>query len=548
MIADLEQSPPVFTEDSPFDISDLSDLKAFEFKDPAELLLFVYPHLNPHKWQIEELQRIAKPYSKENPYLYVLCACNSSGKDSYIVAGTVLWLTVSKLRHRTILTSSSGTQLTTQTEQYIADICGAFNARIGFECLKIRQRRIRCYTTGSEIILFATDEAGKAEGFHPYPDYPGAEMCIVVNEAKSVAEIIFKALARCEGYSRWIEVSTPGAMAGHFYDIASIAKQYPEDPEEGKWYCRVITAYDCPHITKAHINNMALLYREDSDLYKSSILAQFTSSDQQVVITYENLRKCRNSGCKKVSFGSKRAGLDIAAGGDEHVLSVWWGNTQLAEECFKEKDSVKATNYIIKLFLKWDLHAEHVWADDGGVGRSTIDQLWDRGWKVNRILNQWSAINKREYSNRGSEMWFRVARFIQECVVVLLSDPKLDKQLTTRFYKRSDTTGKILLESKADAKLAGRSSPDRADAMVLAFTGQDIGEYLKMVGRHGYKVGDREYSMPENDRQMNITTWGLPSQEVLTDLMKQRNSPTENLRSFAGYGHILDEYYQDIKL
>jgi hypothetical protein len=56
---------------------------------------------------------------------------------------------------------------------------------------------------------------------------------------------------------------------------------------------------------------------------------------------------------------------------------------------------------------------------------------------------------------------------VEQGEVILLEDSRLKDQLAQRYYKQG-ASGKIVLESKREAKAAGRPSPDRADAAVMA--------------------------------------------------------------------------------
>jgi hypothetical protein len=101
---------------------------------------------------------------------------------------------------------------------------------------------------------------------------------------------------------------------------------------------------------------------------------------------------------------------------------------------------------------------------------------------VNRILNQTRALNTQRYANRGAELWFTIKRLVEERLILLpKDDTTLRNQLTNRYFSQSNTNGKILLESKQEARAKGRPSPDRADAVALAFTGLTIHDFLDNI-------------------------------------------------------------------
>ena len=441
-----------------------------------------------HDWQTETLLFLSgkfHKFSKKQPLRFYMPAANGSGKDAYIIAPLAVFLTLCKIRHRVVITSSSYNQLKTQTENYIRSLCSRLNYRLAElgVCKKafvIKKEHIACTLTGSEIVMFVTDEAGKAEGYHPFPDNRDEELTIIVNEAKTVPEDIFHALSRCT-YNRWIEISSPGQDSGHFYNSVKTAITYPQPYVLGSKYCRFVTSYDCPHIPQERIDQDKEDYGEHSPIFRSKHLAQFSSYDQQVVIRRDTLQTCLHRASIKIDIGlPRRAGLDLAAGGDENCLYVFDNNQFIGRETFRASDTDSVTiNALITFFQKYALKAENIFADDGGVGHGILDNLRGRGWDVNRVLNQGKPRNSSgAYANRGAELWFNFARLVQESVVILpVDDHKLHDQLTSRYYHQQNVTGRIALESKKEARAKGHSSPDRADALVLAFCGLTLADF-----------------------------------------------------------------------
>lgn len=429
-----------------------------------------------HKWQDETLVEIGtvKP-TAQHPYKLCLITCNGSGKDAFIIASTVCWFAACKIRARVIVTSSSGVQLTSQTEGYIRALCHRVNEFHGCEIFRIRQRYITCRLSGSEIRLFATDEEGKAEGYHPLE--PNAEMLIVVNEGKSVTEEIHKALRRCSGYNYWLEVSTPGEPFGAFYKAATTWSNV-----------RRVDYTMCPHLSADEIEADRLEYGEDSELFRSKNLALFTTVSGSTVIPQtlvtKILERCKRGDIPIINLPHLRIGLDLAAGGDECSVTGTKGNQVVKEVCFREKDtevSADRIDYILKNDFGLDKTCEHIYADDGGVGRSIIDKLIHKGWKINRVLNQSPPISGSIlYGNRGAENWYRIKRILEEYLfdISKLSQKTLE-QLYTRHYRDRATTAKLFLESKQEARNNGRPSPDRADSLILSLTGLTVEDFRK---------------------------------------------------------------------
>lgn len=423
-------------------------------------------------WQVEVDEFVSKfSASAKHPLKFCLCAANGSGKDSFFVAPFAVWKVLSRIKATVVITSSSGPQLTNQTERYIRNLCEAINAYWQNKIFKVNQRHIKCLLTGSEIILFATDEAGRAEGYHPLES--GRELVLIANECKSVKDEIFAALGRCTGYTHYIMVSSPGEPKGDFYWAFT---HWPNS--------RRVTSKECHNLNDDDRKQDEEKFGASSAYYRSKHLALFTTVGGTVVINEDVYEKCKSMCQTWVGKDwPKRVGIDLAAGGDETVISIWQGNRQIYQYAFIEKDTTTTADIIVRELRGQGLTETHEYikADDGGVGRGVIDQLKRRGWvNIRRIMNQTPAFNKREFGNKGAEMWFNLARLMQEGLIMLEGlDSKLKSQLVARHYKQ--TTGgnnRTYLQDKKEAKAHGHPSPDRADAMTLALEDVKVQDFL----------------------------------------------------------------------
>jgi hypothetical protein len=448
-----------------------------------------------HKWQVETLEDISLGITRDyktgeelkrkvatsvDPYSYALCAANGSGKDNFVIAPLALWFVCTKIKAKVIITSSSAEQLNTQTEKYIRELANDVNqwalANFGQEILRVVQRRIVCHLTGSVINLFVTDEPAKAEGHHPLA--ADTEMLIIVNEAKSIRPDIYEALNRCTGYSHWIDVSSPGQPMGDFH--------FHFQHWENK---RRVSYFDCPHHAPAKFEEDRIKYGEHSAYFRSKWLALFTFTGGKYVVSHQRIQELlqrQREGQIKPIFqdGPIRIGIDLSlsGNGDETVISVWKGNTQLDQKSLHQQDATILA-YQISEFLTRHVKKDHqyIFADDGGVGRAIIDILNRGGWRIKRVLNNATTNNKKQYKNKGAQLWYKFGRFIEAGILIFKdpNDAKLFTQIASRKYKDSTGGTDILqLESKKDMISAGMDSPDRADAAVLAFTDVPLEQYL----------------------------------------------------------------------
>lgn len=526
-----------------------TDFQKLEFRNPFDLLSIVDknvregPTYSPpfilYKWQVDILEGFgAIQPTQLHPHKFVLCAANGSGKDAFIVAPFAIWFITCKIKSKVIITSAGGTQLTTQTEKYISNLARKINAwykelyGINEDILKIRQRHITCLLSGSEIHMFATDEEGHAEGHHPTEPY--SEMAIIVNEAKNVPPAIYRALHRCTGFNYWLDISSPGEMKGDFY------KHWNHWPNKKR-----VTYYDCPrHHSSDEFEEDKRTIGEHDPYFRSKWLALFTNIGGRYVVDRDYLEKLRNNqSLIKPRFQDQpiRIGIDIglSTSGDESVISIWRGNKQLEEYHYRIQNAIELAMRMMSDLSRWvKKDHEYIFADDGGVGRPVIDILNDNGYRINRVLNQSIARNKKQFKNRGAQLWYKFARLIEKQLLIFKDFDKneqLFEQIASRKYKESDANiDKMTLQSKKDMMAEGIKSPDRADAAVLAFCGINLKDWLDGIeeidSRQPQKTNEQIINEVKNNlRQFRSTfnpkdlpTNGRHSNYSLSAIMKSR--------------------------
>lgn len=451
----------------------------FDIKDPVELLFLLDDQVangtvTLHKWQIQfMLDFAAGGCDKEHPFHALVRAANGSGKDKYIIAACSVWLCMANLRANSVVTSSSGVQLDNQTCRHISSLCDSANRKIDPKIWKINYRHYTCLATGSVIDCFATDEPGKAEGYHPLEF--GCKMALFMSEAKTVPDEINTAYDRCDGYTHRVHVSSPGTVQGHFYDDcltatprSSISNVTDIDP--ALWIHYLITAFDCSHISKVRIRMMIDKYGEDDPVVQSSIFAEFSTTGERVIIPFNFIQQCVEKGTW-IPEPFNKAGLDLSDGGDETVLIVRNGNKVINICPFQLDNSDDTYHYVYQLLEDNNLnHPECIInADCGGIGKPTLDRLKKNGWtNIRYIDNRAAARDKRAFYKCATEFWWHVRELFQRKEIILPKDKLLNKQLAGRYYKLRDGILRHLL-SKAEQKAKGYDSPDRADGLVLCF-------------------------------------------------------------------------------
>lgn len=380
-----------------------------------------------------------------------LRAANGSGKTVMVAAPLAIAHCAIFPRSLTVVTSGSWLQL---EKQFFPAIHAHSEKMAGWE---VNKTNIRA-PNGSEIIGFATNEPGRAEGWHGKREFTSTAqgpLLYIVDEAKTVPDCIFEAMERCTR-QRTLIMSSPGGMEGEFYRAFTSRAAF--------YHQHVVQASDCPHIDPKATAEKIAKWGLDHPLVRSMIFAEFSDSDSSYIVPLSKLDNCYLNPPVRFKDGRKRAFCDFAAGGDENVLAVMEGNL-VRLVAWRDADTVRSVGRFIMEFRKAELNKGDIWGDEGGLGKPMCDSLRDAGWPLNRVNNGSAANDTAAFANRGSEIWMEGARMIEKCSVILPDDPELRGQLTSRQW-HPNAKGKLQAESKDDMKKRGLPSPDRADAVL----------------------------------------------------------------------------------
>jgi hypothetical protein len=537
--------------------TDFKDI-GLDFKDPIELLFFADDDIASgrvvlHKWQAQILQDFALGgKTDKKPFQSVIRACNGSGKDKYIIAPCCVWLAMKFKDTVCPVTSSSGAQLDNQTCRYITRLCEAVNKKIGVKLWNCKYREyVFNFGDGSlsEIFCYATDEPGKAEGYHPTRF--NARMGIFASEDKSIPDEINTALNRCSGYTHRLHASTPGLPMGHFFDYCSTAVNRDTvtnatDISPIDWLQYIVTYKDCSHISENYAEQIArdTPGGRNSAPWKSQFLAEFGTTDEMVVIPYTHIWKAFTSPPQWITEPFNTGGLDLSDGGAETALGVRNGNKLLKMIGFKFDNTEDTLDYLEEQFKDNNLNHKEalIFADCCGLGKPMLDSLKRRGWSnIRYVDSRHKARNPRVYNNVGTELFFNTRLLFERREIILGKDDVLVRQLSTRYYKILNSNIHQLL-SKLEQRSRGYPSPDRADAFNLTFW--NYKSNYKFTGESyapSIPLEKREQSKPIHD--FSLKEWSGSTKESLEafrrKVTKRRN--TERLQK------ELDRYTQLIK-
>ncbi len=219
----------------------------------------------------------------------------------------------------------------------------------------------------------------------------------------------------------------------------------------------------------------------------------FLSSITDTFIQMEYAQRARKT--KVDSTSNLVIGLDPARKGDDRTAIIRRrGRRAYGLETHYNIDTMELAGIIKRIIEKEK--PKRVCIDCIGIGAGVVDRLHELGYTeiVEGVNVARRASEPDKYKNLRAELWDMMREwFIQEMSVEIPDSDELQTDLCGLGYKY-DSSDRLQIESKDDAKKRGLLSPDTSDALMLTFYG---GEY---VNEGGYQVN----TLPERTAGMLI--------------------------------------------
>lgn len=216
----------------------------------------------------------------------------------------------------------------------------------------------------------------------------------------------------------------------------------------------------------------------------------FLSSITDTFIQSEHVKKAR---LNKVDSDSRLVfGIDPSRKGDDRTAIIRRkGRRSYGLETFYNLDTMELVG-IIRRYIDKE-QPNRVCIDCIGIGAGVVDRLIELGYTCVEGVNvARKASESEKYKNLRAELWDMMREwFIQEMPVEIPDSDELQTDLCGLGYKY-DSSDRLQIESKDDAKKRGLLSPDTSDALMLTFYG---GEYVNDGGYNMKRIPDHTSGM-----------------------------------------------------
>ena len=339
----------------------------------------------------------------------------------------------------------------------------------------------------------SANDADQFQGFH------SPNMFVVVDEAEGVGETIYEAVEAVltSANPRLLLIGNPTTTSGAFHRAFH--------REKGIYRAITISALDSPNVkqerivvpgltTAAWVSERRAMWGEESPLFRARVMGEFPERGDDNLIAVPDieaavyggplvLRQAQDGGMglpqgelveprTSGERGPLVIGVDVARfGPDRSVVLVRRGNVVLDIRAYYNIDTADLTGRVANAYH--ELRPDRINVDEVGMGVSVVDHLRGQGIPARGVNGSLEPRRERACANLRAEGFWTLSRRFATHNIRIPHDAELMAELSSLRY-RFNSRGKMLMESKEDIRSRGRPSPDKADALMLAFLDDDL--------------------------------------------------------------------------
>ncbi|GAA1030783.1 MULTISPECIES: hypothetical protein [Amycolatopsis] len=435
--------------------------------------------LGEHLWskQVEILNSV-----RDNRYTAVK-ACHGPGKSRVASRAAAWWMETHPAGSaRVVTTAPTGDQVKAILWSEINNAASVAEAR--GEPFRGRVNETE-WKLGKQLVAFGRKPSDYNP--HAFQGIHARYVLVILDEACGIVKHFWtaaRAITTGE-HCRILAIGNPDDPGSEFRRVCG-----KED-----WNTITISAFETPNFTgewvpqevsealvgPSYVEDMRTEYGEQSPVYIAKVLGEFPDDADDGVVRYSSLRACTHPEPPPHTDAELlpvELGVDLGAGGDETVIQERRGMVAGRVWTTRTRDSMQAVGKIVEAIRETGATAVKV--DVIGIGWGIVGRLRELAGE-GKITAAVVGVNVAEastqpekYRNLRSQIWWEVGRKLAEDRAIdfsTLDTPYRDKlftQLTAPKYVL-DSSGRIVVEPKAETKIRLGRSPDNADSLLLAY-------------------------------------------------------------------------------
>ena len=170
---------------------------------------------------------------------------------------------------------------------------------------------------------------------------------------------------------------------------------------------------------------------------------------------------------EEIEFEEVVLAVDVARfGSDRSVILRRQGNRVMEIRTFRDMDTMQLAGWVAAAIR--ETNPQRVCIYEIGVGAGVVDRLKEQGHPVRGINVARRAQQDRIFTNVRAEGYWRLKELFASGQIAIPNDHQLMGELAASRYS-FDSQGRVMMESKEAMRQRGLPSPDKADALMLAF-------------------------------------------------------------------------------
>ena len=318
----------------------------------------------------------------------------------------------------------------------------------------------------------SADSADQFQGFH------SPNMFIVVDEAEGVSEEIYEAVesVMTSADSLLLLIGNPTTMEGAF------RRAFYE--ERTLYHSITISALESPNVqedrmvfpgltTATWVRERREIWGEENPVYRARVLGEFPEQGDDTLISLRDIESAVDRlppGPAPEADGTEPVilAVDVARyGSDRSVILRRRGDRVEDIQVLRQMDTMQLAARVAASIREHEPVQLHI--DEVGVGAGVVDRLRELGHRVRGINVANRARQDRTYLNLRAEGYWTLAERFNSGRISIPSDSQLIGELAAMRYGYDGQTNRLRIESKDDMRKRGLPSPDKADALMLAF-------------------------------------------------------------------------------
>lgn len=425
---------------------------------PAE---FVEDLLNvtPQDWQREVMQAVAEKHRRLS-----IRSGHGVGKSS-CASWLMIWYLLTRYPCKVVVTAPTASQLFdalfAECKRWIKELPSPLR-----NLLEMKSDRIELAASPTEAFISA--RTSRSESPESLAGVHAEHVLLVVDEASGVPESVFEAAygSMSGKNATTILLGNPTRSSGYFFETHTRLRD--------SWWTKQVSCEDSHLVSPDFIKEMEVKYGADSNAMRVRCYGEFPLAEDDTLISLHAVEQASKRTVEQPENTPVVWGLDVARYGDDaSVLCIRKGRHLVSLQSWKKLSLMELSGRVLDLLNNADEPPDEILVDSIGLGAGVLDRLRELDIPARGVNVSESPAMADRYANLRAELWDATKSWFNEEVQIPNED-SLIADLTAPRYS-FNSSGKMLVESKAETKKRLGRSTDFADSLVLTFASSAAG-------------------------------------------------------------------------